>query len=107
MDTLTLYKGSDMLLEVEGLTDEATGAYLSDASVSATLKNAAGVAVLGQTWPAAMPYVSGTDGLYRVSLVDTLQVTEGQRYKAEITADRGEGKRATWAIDVICKARRR
>ncbi len=106
MDVLTLYQGSDMLLELEGLTDEASGAVLNGATVSCTLKDSAGVPLTGETWPKAMPYVASTDGVYRAALPTTLVVTPGGRYTAEILAINA-GQRALWRVDVLCKTRRR
>ena len=107
MDVLTLYVGNDMLLEVEGLTDDAAGTWVNDASVTVTLKDAAGNEVGGDTWPKAMAYVTGTDGLYRVTLADTLGITANARYVAHVVADSGPGRRAAWEMDVLAKARRR
>lgn len=106
MDTLTLYKGSDMLLDLEGLTDEASGAVLNGATVSCTLKDTAGVNLVGETWPKAMAYVANTNGVYRAALSNTLVVTVGSRYSAEILAI-NDGQRAFWTVDVLCKTRRR
>jgi len=106
MDVLTLYKGSDMLLDLEGLTDEATGVILNAATVTVTLKDSSGVAVVGETWPKAMAYVTSTHGVYRAVLSNTLVVTAGARYTAEITAIYN-GQRAFWTVDVLCKTRRR
>jgi hypothetical protein len=107
MDTLTLYHGSDCLLEVEHLQDDATGESLDAATVSVTLRDSAGHPVGGETWPLALSYVTGTRGVYRCTLADTLGVVAGQRYKAIITADAGPGRKAEWTVDVICKPRRR
>jgi hypothetical protein len=107
MDTLTLYHGSDCLLEVEHLQDDATGESLDAATVSVTLKDAAGNPVGGETWPLAMAYVTGTRGVYRCTLADTLGVYAGQRYTAEITAHAGSGRTARWTVDMLCKPRRR
>lgn len=106
MDTLTLYKGSDMLLELENLSDEASGAVVNAATVTCTLKDSAGVPLVGETWPKAMPYVASTHGVYRAALSNTLAVTVGARYSAEILAIHN-GQRAFWAVDVLCKQRRR
>lgn len=106
MDVLTLYQGSDMLLELEGLSDEASGAILNGATVTCTLKDSAGVNVVGETWPKAMAYVASSDGVYRAALSNTLTVTAGGRYTADILAINA-GQRAVWRVDVLCKTRRR
>ena len=106
MDILTIYQGSDMALDLEGLTNEDSGAILNDAVVSVTLKTEAGVAVTGETWPKAMPFVANTHGVYRAPLSSTLNLIPGTRYRAEITAIH-DGKQAVWSVDVLCKVRRR
>lgn len=107
MDVLTLYVGSDMLLEVEGLSDDVTGASVNNASVSVTLYDAAGSEVGGETWPKAMPYVPNTDALYRATMPDTLGLTANERYRAHVVADGGPGRCATWELDLLAKTRRR
>jgi hypothetical protein len=107
MDVLTIYAGSDMLLEVEHLSDDADGSSLDAATVRVTLRDAANNPVGGETWPLAMGYVTDSKGCYRATLADTLGVVAGQRYKAIITADAGPGRKAEWTVDVICKPRRR
>ena len=107
MDVLTLYVGNDMILEVEGLTDEASGEVVNDAGVNATLYTLAGAEVAGQVWPIAMPYVAETSGIYRATLADTLALVPNQRYRARIVADAGPGQRGQWDIDVLAKSRRR
>jgi hypothetical protein len=56
------------------------------------------------SWPASMPYVTGSDGDYSVTLEDTLVLTTGVTYYAEITAD-GDGLQATWVSGVIARNR--
>lgn len=107
MDVLTLYVGNDMILEVEGLTDEATGDFVNDADITATLYTQAGAEVAGQVWPVAMTYVADTAGIYRATLADTLSLTPNQRYRARVVADAGPGRRSQWDIDVLAKIRRR
>lgn len=107
MDVLTLYVGNDMLLEVEGLTDEASGAVVNDAVVSVTLFDAAGNPVGGETWPKTMSFVAATNGIYRATLSNGLGVTANTRYRAHVVADAGAGRRSSWDIDVVAKSRRR
>lgn len=107
MDVLTLYVGNDMILEVEGLTDEATGDVVNSADVTATLYTLAGSEVAGQVWPVALPYVADTNGIYRATMADSLSLTPNQRYRARVVADGGPGRRGQWDIDVLAKTRRR
>ena len=107
MDVLTLYVGNDMVLEVEGLTDEASGEVVNDADVTATLYTLAGAEVTGQAWPIALPYMTNTSGIYRATMADTLALVANQRYRARIITDGGPGRRGQWDIDVLAKTRKR
>lgn len=106
MDVQTLYYGNDMLLEVAGLRDQATGDYLNAATVTVTLEDDADVQVTGESWPLAMSYVASSNGVYRATLRDTLSLTNNARYVATVIADAGEGKRGRWDVDFVCKMRR-
>lgn len=106
MDVQTLYLGNDMLLEVANLRDQATGDYLNAATVTVTLKDSSGVAVAGESWPLAMSYITASNGTYRAILRDTLTFAAGARYVATVIADAGEGRRAQWELDFVCRTRR-
>ena len=46
-----IYIGNDNDFIVDELKDDSTGSYENSATVEATLKDAAGVEIAGQTWP--------------------------------------------------------
>lgn len=106
MDVQTLYLGNDMLLEVANLRDQATGDYLNAATVTVSLKDSSGVAVVGESWPLALAYITASNGTYRAILRDTLTLASGARYVATVIADAGEGRRAQWELDVVARTRR-
>lgn len=106
MDIQTLYYGNDMVLEVAGLRDHVTGEPVNDAAVTVTLEDSADNTVVGESWPLALTYVADSDGIYRATLRDTLALQINARYVATVTADDGEGRRARWDLDFICKLRR-
>lgn len=81
------FVGNDNVLLVEGLLNSLDGSYLNAATVTATVEDTEGVEVTGETWPVAMPYVSGSDGNYRVVLPSTLGLVAGTTYVAKITAN--------------------
>lgn len=83
---LSLKLNSDNVLEVNGLFDSLTSAYVNDATVVATLYDRDGVEVTGQSWPLALPYASGTNGIYRGILSDSLALTITWPYRVVITA---------------------
>lgn len=87
---------SDNVVELSGLKDEVTGAFINTATVTVTLVDRDGVEVIGQAWPTAMPYVAASDGVYRGTLSDSLDLTKFEAYTAQITADAGAGLRQYW-----------
>lgn len=101
-----IYYGNDMVLELADLTNETTGLNVSTATVTVTLVDAAGSNVAGDTWPKTMTYVTGSNGVYRATLLDTLTLTKGARYVARISANAGAGLQGYWEKDLICKARK-
>jgi hypothetical protein len=101
-----LYEGNDMLLEVSGLRNLLTNGYLNTATVAATLKDDAGVDVVGLTWPVALLYVANSDGLYSANLPANLSIVAGDRCTLEVTADAGAGLKAAWTLDCVVRTRR-
>jgi len=100
-----LYLSNDNLLSVENLKNAATGVYVNDATVTATLKNSNGVNVTGQSWPLTLAFVSSSNGVYRGTLEDGLSLAEGEVYTAEITADAGSDQIASWSIKLTANKR--
>jgi len=99
------YYKNDTLLELAGLKDEVTEAYINTATVTATVKNAAGTAVTGQAWPLTLSYVTASDGDYRGVLEAALSVAVGDRLTVEVTIDGGSGREAFFAIPVTVRQR--
>lgn len=106
MDVQALYYGNDMVLEVAGLRDQVSGEWINDAGVTVTLEDSADNPVTGESWPLALTYVTDSDGVYRATLRDTLALAINARYVATVTADDGEGRRARWDLDFVCRLRR-
>lgn len=100
-----IYTANDTVIEVKGLKNEVTGAFLNSATVTATLVDAAGSQVAGETWPKTLSYVTGSDGIYRATLPYTMSLAAGGRYEAQITANGGSGLRANFALPVLAKSR--
>ncbi len=86
-----LYKSST-LIEILGVYDPAAAAYLNAATVSVVLIRPDGSQVAGQTWPLACAYVGGSNGDYRGTLVNTLQVRRGETLLAQVTINGGADK---------------
>lgn len=101
----TIYVDNDSVLEVAGLTNDQTGAAINNATVTVQLRTTSGANVDGETWPKAMDYIDGSNGLYRVTLPYTLELAAGGRYVAHVVADAGAGLHAAWSIDCIARDR--
>lgn len=106
IEPFDLFVSNDNLIELSGLRNNtaATGVYINDAAVSITLKDSAGVEVAGETWPLSMGYVTASDGIYRAVIENTITITAGLVYAAEVSAD-GDGLQAFWALTVIAATR--
>lgn len=80
--------GAHNKLDFHGPLNTLNDTYYTDATITVTVRNRAGVALAGLTNVAA-PYVSGTgaDTLYRMVAVDTVVPPLGL-YKAEAIATR-------------------
>jgi hypothetical protein len=102
----TLYIGNTNALELAALRNQVTGEVANAATVTCTLKDTAGNAVAGETWPLAMAYVPGSEGLYRCYLVSTLPLTPEARYVAEVTATVSGSLIGKWLLDVVAKTRK-
>jgi len=72
--SLVLYVGEDMAIKMTGLKNVITGSYVNDATMTYTLKTAAGVAVTGAS-AISMPYVAASSGDYRGTMDATVSAT--------------------------------
>lgn len=87
-----LFAGNDNNLEVDKLTNEASGSVISNATVTVALEDLAGTEILAAQ---TMPAVGGSAGKYRYTVEDTLALVPGTVVIAVFTAD-GDGLTATW-----------
>jgi len=99
------YLDNDHALDLQNLRNGATGEYINDATVQATLLDAAGDQVAGQSWPTVLTYRTGTPGCYRSQINDDVSVALGDAITAQITAQ-VDGLTATWALPLTVTARR-
>lgn len=102
MAILTLYVGNDCVLELQ-TKDAINGSDQSGASVTYDLKDNADATVAS----GSMTYIELSGGYYkfRATLVDTLSITAGDRYTAEIDIDGGTDKKGHWEIPVAAQGR--
>jgi hypothetical protein len=85
---LTIYVAADNLIRWDSMQLASTGVFVNDATVTFTLKSAAGAAVAGAT-AIAMPYVAASNGRYEGVLESTVSLTVGATYYLEVTATSG------------------
>lgn len=95
--SLTAYIDNDNLLKLTALKNAATGAYINDATVNATLYDPAGTVVSGADNFSLTP--TGTSGEYRATLPDTLSLVPGN-YRLVVTANAGAGLQGNWPLAV-------
>lgn len=107
MTAFTVFVDNDNYIELNGLKDAISGAFLNAAAVTVHIRDTAGIDLAGPSgfsWPETMSYVSGTDGIYRVTLDKSLNWIAGIRYKATITSDES-GSDGQWEIDLLAEVR--
>jgi len=103
-----VYVANTNVIELTGLTDAIDDTFISDATVSVTIKDADGAAVSGQTWPAPMDAVDGTDGvpgLYRGIIEDDVEMVAGTLYVAHVEVDAGPDRIGHWEFNFVPKTR--
>jgi hypothetical protein len=86
-----LYVGSDNVVEWQGLQDDTTGAYITNATVTFSLKDRHGNEITSGSlsyisdW-ASYPDIYSTDGNYRGNIEEDVKLTPGETYYLEILA---------------------
>ena len=99
-----LYKLNDNFIEIDGLADGLDAAnYFNAATITATLKDSAGVNVAGII---ALPltYVSASNGKYRGAVQEAFDPPAGGGYSLIIDASQG-GVVGRWAVKTDVKVR--
>lgn len=79
--TLIVEQGNPPVLQAT-LRDAITGLPLNAATIAATIVDASGAPVVGETWPITLGYVALSAGIYRVQLDASLALVAGQQYTA-------------------------
>lgn len=96
------------LLELVELKNEVTGEIVTNATVTAVLRDSRGRAVSGQAWPLTMAYIDPNDdlagrlGLYRGILSASLALEEHKGYSADVTATVGSFSKF-WQVPVLAE----
>lgn len=95
---------SDTLVQLTGLQNALTGAYIDDATVTAVLTDEDGNAVAGGE-AITLAYVADSDGDYAGEVPHGLAMTEDARYVLTITAS-GAGYQMTWKLTRVAAYKR-
>jgi hypothetical protein len=91
---MTLFVGTDLLLQVSGLKDQDDNA-VTGATVEATvLESDASTEVSGVTWPVTLSDDGGGD--YSAVLEDTMELTEGRTYWVRVDITGGGADDQRW-----------
>jgi len=100
--TEVIYIDTDNLFKITGLKNEATSAYINNATCQLVkLMDSAGTTVSGST-AITLDYLAASDGVYQGAMPYTVTLTENAEYTAVVTATLG-GARTTWRR--TCRAR--
>lgn len=100
-----IYTNNDNVVEIAGLQNSATEAYLNSATCTFTLSETPGGSAVSGADGVSLTYVSSSDGVYRGTLADTVSLTNGKRYYMTITADAGADLKAVWTVPVVARER--
>jgi hypothetical protein len=100
-----IYKDNDNLLQLSGLKNSSTDAFVNNATVTLTaIKDSAGNNVAGISWPLTMGYVAASDGDYEVTVDKAVVISASHHYTAFIDAV-ASGLDGHWELPLICKIR--
>ena len=99
-----MLESNDMLIEVDKLQDSSDDTFVNAATVTAILKDSAGVNVTGQIMPITLSYVSSSDGKYQGIFDSVVALVEGDTGTVEITAVQGTLD-AFWELSYTCRRR--
>lgn len=78
---MVLFVLNDNLLVISNVKNESTGALISDATVTATVKTVAGANVAGQSWPLTLS--AAGNGKYEGTIESTISLAANTTYIIE------------------------
>lgn len=96
---MTAFVANTNILDLVGLKSEIEDAFINDATVTVTVKDAADVSVAGASWPLTMAYLAASNGNYRAILADTLSLVAKTKYYAHIAANGGANRIGSWMFE--------
>ena len=93
-----IYINSDNPIDVIEVTNETTGEYINNATVTTSLVDkATGIEVAS----VALSYISGSDGSYRGIIPDDTVLTAFQKLIAKVSIDGGAGLQKYYEVDCV------
>ena len=109
MTTHVLYIDNNNVIELQNLTNDATGVVDAAATVTVTIQDTSGTEVAGQVWPATLSLVSEspTTGKYRATLDYDLLLSANRKYVAVVDATGSGGEVGHWEVPVVARVRTR
>lgn len=94
-----LYYLNDNLIQITGLQNKSSSAYLNSATVTAKIMGPGGsTALVAGSSSITMSYSTGSNGNYEGTSPDTTSVVLNKFYSAVITANAGAGLQGRWKI---------
>ena len=90
-----LYVSSDNLLQITGLKNRLTDAYLNSATITANVNDLTGTLVEG---PVTLSYVAASNGNYAGTVPDHAALQVGSRYDVIISVNGGAGLQKQYTI---------
>ena len=104
MNCAVYYLNNSLLIELDGLQNAADDSYVNTATVAASLKDANGDNLVGESWPVSLAYVGGSNGKYQGTVAAGLTVAKGDIIKLFVTAT-AAGLAGEWTEDLQVEAR--
>lgn len=99
---MTAFAGNTNYLQLTGLYDAVSAAYVNNATVTVTISDASGVEVMAST---SMAYVSSSSGNYRATVPYDTGLLADRPYTATVTAVSGS-TRGVWEFQFKPRTRR-
>lgn len=101
LDEVLLYEAETRLLELRDLKSNSTGLFVTGATLTAKIYDAANVQ---QGTDVTMAYVAGTDGTYRGTVLHSVDLTPAEDYYGTVDIVDG-GQRGKRTFRVVVKKR--
>ena len=94
-----VYYLNDNLIQLTGLQNKSSAAYLNAATVTASVMGPGGsTALISGSTSITMSYSTGSNGNYEGTIPDTTSFALNKFYSAVVTANAGAGLQGRWKI---------